>query len=90
MMGLMVQSAAMLMNTPARPSEKRSRGSPPPLNRCHSVQEIVTTYEQVKDTETREMIALKPTGEPKLTHVMTSVAPITVHSAVWGTSASGT
>ena len=82
MIGLMVQSAAMLTNAPARPSEKRSRGSPMPLHLCHRTQEIVITYEQVKETETRDMIALKPTAEPKLMHVRTRVAAITVQRAV--------
>lgn len=48
------------------------------------------TYEQVGETETREMIALKPTAVPKLTHVITSVIAMTVHRAAWGTSALGT
>ena len=72
----------MLMNAPARPTEKRCRGSPPPLNLCHRTHEIVMTYEQVSETETSDMIALKPTAEPKLTHVITSVAAMTVQRAV--------
>ena len=90
MIGLIVHRAAMLTKTPARPNEKRSRGSPPPLHLCHRTQEIVMTYEQVSETETRLMMALNPTAVPKLMQVITSVAVMTVQRAVWGTSASGT
>ena len=90
MIGLIVQSAAILTNPPARPREKRSRGKPPPLHLCHSTHAMVMTYEQVSETETRDMMALKPTADPKLMQVMTRVAAITVQRAVCGTSASGT
>ena len=82
MIGLIVHSAAMLTNTPHRPSEKRSFGSPPPFHLCQMTQEMVITYEHVSETETREMMALKPTLEPKLMQVMTKVAAMTVQSAV--------
>jgi hypothetical protein len=68
MIALIVQTAAMLANTPARPSENRSRGSPPPLHLCHKVQEMVITYKQANETETRDLMALKQTAEPELMH----------------------
>lgn len=59
--GLIVHNAAMLMKTPALPKEKRAFGSPPPFHLCQTTQDMVMTYEHVKETETSEMIALKPT-----------------------------
>lgn len=85
-----MQRAAILTKTPALPKEKRAFGKPPPFALCHITQKIVMTYEQVNDTETKLMMALKPTSLPKLMHVMTPVAAMTVHSAACGTSASGT
>lgn len=82
MIGVMVPRAPILSRTPNRPSEKRSLGRPPPFHLFHSTQEIVMTYEQVNETDTSDIIALKPTAVPKFTHVMTKVIVITVHSAV--------
>lgn len=81
-MGTIMQRAATLTNTPARPREKRSLASPSPFQRCQITQEMVITYEHVRETETREMMPLKPMALPKLMQVMTKVAAMTVQSAV--------
>ncbi len=57
----------MLITSPYRPREKRSRGMGSPVKRRQMVQKIVIEYENVKATVTSDTIALKPATGPKLT-----------------------
>jgi hypothetical protein len=82
MIGVMQMRPRILMNMPNGPRLNRSRGRTEPRNLCQMVQEIVMMQENVHDTETRDMMALNSTDDPKLMQVMTNVAATVVHNAV--------
>lgn len=88
--GATQHNAMILITPPHLPRLNRSRGIGLPKYRRQMTQAMVMVYEDVKDTMTKDIIALKPTTGPKLTHARTHVNPIVVQTALRGTSASWT
>ena len=83
-------NAMMLTANPHFPSEKRSFGIGGPVKRRQMTQKIVMVYENVRDTATSEMMALKPTTGPKLTQERAKARPTVVHTDRRGVSRSQT